>query len=718
MKQVLQHARSGALEVVEIPHSRARAGGVLVRNAASLISAGTERTAVDFAQKSLVNKARERPDLVRQVLDRVRQEGISQTVHAVLDRLDQYSVLGYSCAGVVEEVGRGAEEFAVGDRVACAGAAYAHHAEAVSVPRNLVVSIPEGVSFEDASYVTLGAIALHGVRTAESRLGEAVAVIGLGLLGQLTVQILRAAGCRVIGIDLEPDKVAFALQCGAETAVVRSADVPAAIASFTGGIGVDQVIVTAAANSNDPVELAAAICRDRGRVTIVGAVGMDLPRDPFYLKELELRLSRSYGPGRYDPSYEEKGNDYPVGYVRWTERRNMQEFLRLVASGAVSPSKLSTHAFPVEQAAEAYRIITGERAEPFLGIVLTYPNSQQPIVDTVTLNGTGKKRNTEQLGIGFIGAGSFGKTVLLPRFARLKGARLTGIATATGASARATGQRYQFEFCTTEPERLIGDPGTEAVVITTRHGSHARLTAMALRAGKSVFVEKPIALNEEDLLDVISAQQESGKVLCVGFNRRFSPLAVEMKEALPGVGQIAIQYRINAGAIPLDHWIHDPDQGGGRMIGEACHFIDFCQFLTDEAPVEVFAQSIGGVGAETHDTVTINIRFARGSIASINYFANGHRSIPKEYIEVYGGGVIAILDDFRSLSILNGGKRQDRKVRAQQKGFDEEVEAFARAIEEQLLPISMASLAGTTRASFAIEEALRTGQPVRLREHL
>jgi threonine dehydrogenase-like Zn-dependent dehydrogenase len=328
MKQVLQHARSGALEVVEIPHSRARAGGVLVRNAASLISAGTERTAVDFAQKSLVNKARERPDLVRQVLERVRKEGISQTVHAVLDRLDQYSVLGYSCAGVVEEVGRGAEEFAVGDRVACAGAAYAHHAEAVSVPRNLVVPIPEGVTFEDASYVTLGAIALHGVRTAESRLGETVAVIGLGLLGQITVQILKAAGCRVIGIDLDPEKVAFALECGAEAAVVRSADVSAAIAEFTGGIGVDQVVVTAAANSNDPVELAAAICRDRGRVTIVGAVGMDLPRDPFYMKELELRLSRSYGPGRYDPSYEEKGNDYPVGYVRWTERRNMQEFLR------------------------------------------------------------------------------------------------------------------------------------------------------------------------------------------------------------------------------------------------------------------------------------------------------------------------------------------------------------------------------------------------------
>jgi predicted dehydrogenase/threonine dehydrogenase-like Zn-dependent dehydrogenase len=714
MKQVLQHARSGALEVVEIPHSRARAGGVLVRNAASLISAGTERTAVDFAQKSLVDKARERPDLVRQVLDRVRREGISQTVHAVLDRLDQYSVLGYSCAGVVEEVGRGAEEFAVGDRVACAGAAYAHHAEAVSVPRNLVVPIPDGVSFEDASYVTLGAIALHGVRTAESRLGEAVAVIGLGLLGQLTVQILNAAGCRVIGIDLDSEKVALALQSGAEAAVIRSVDVSAAIAEFTCGIGVDQVIVTAAANSNDPVELAADICRDRGRVTIVGAVGMDLPREPFYMKELELRLSRSYGPGRYDPSYEEKGNDYPVGYVRWTERRNMQEFLRLVGSGAISPSKLSTHSFPVEEAPEAYRIITGERDEPFLGIVLTYPPSQLPIVDTVALASVGRPRRTEEWGVGFIGAGSFGKTVLLPRFARLKGVRLTGIATATGASARATGQRYRFGFCTTDSDKLIDDAGTQAVVITTRHGSHASLTARALRAGKSVFVEKPLALNEEDLLDVIAAQKASGQVLCVGFNRRFSPLAVEMKQALAARGQIAIQYRINAGAIPADHWIHDPDQGGGRMIGEACHFIDLCQFLADDSPVEVYAQSIGGMGAETHDTIAITIRFAGGSIASINYFANGDRSLSKEHIEVYGGGVVAILDDFRALSILSNGKRNDRKVRAQEKGFDEEVEAFARAIEEQVLPISMDSLASTTRVSFAIEEALRTGRPVRL----
>ncbi len=714
MKQVLQHARSGALEVVEIPHSRARPGGVLVRNAASLISAGTERTAVDFAQKSLVNKARERPDLVRQVLERVRREGISQTVHAVLDRLDQYSVLGYSCAGVVEEVGRGAEEFAVGDRVACAGAAYAHHAEAVSVPRNLVVPIPEGVTFEDASYVTLGAIALHGVRTAESRLGETVAVIGLGLLGQLTVQLLRAAGCRVIGIDLDPQKVAFALEFGAEAGVVRSADVTAAIAGFTGGIGVDQVIITAAANSNDPVELAAAICRDRGRVTIVGAVGMDIPRDPFYLKELELRLSRSYGPGRYDPSYEERGIDYPVGYVRWTERRNMQEFLRLVSTGAVSPSKLSTHSFPVEEAPEAYRIITGERDEPFLGIVLTYPPSQQAIVDTVALDGDVRRRRTDELGIGFIGAGSFGKSVLLPRFSALKDVRLTGIATATGASARATGQRYRFGFCTTEPEKLIHDADTHAVVITTRHGSHAGLAARALRAGKAVFVEKPLALTEEDLQDVVAAQKESGGVLCVGFNRRFSPLAADLKEALAGSEQIAIQYRINAGTIPRDHWIHDHEQGGGRIIGEACHFIDFCQFLTDDAPVEVFAHSIGGPGAETHDTVAITLRFARGSIASINYFANGDRALSKEHIEVYGGGVIGILDDFRALSVLRDGRRDDRTARTQQKGFDEEVEAFARAAKEQTLPISMVSLAATTRASFAVEEALRIGQPIRM----
>jgi predicted dehydrogenase/threonine dehydrogenase-like Zn-dependent dehydrogenase len=715
MKQVLQHARTGALEVVEVPRSRARAGGVLVRNVASLISAGTERTAVDFAQKSMVGKARERPDLVRQVLDRVRREGVGPTIQAVLDRLDQYNALGYSCAGVVEEVGRGAEEFAVGDRVACAGAAYAHHAEAVSVPKNLVVRIPEGVSFEDASYVTLGAIALHGVRTAECRLGDNVAVIGLGLLGQLTVQILKAAGSRVIGIDLDPGKAVFARELGADASVARGDDVAAAVAELTGGHGVDQVIVTAATDSNDPIRLAAEICRDRGRVTMVGAVGMDIPRHPFYMKELELRLSRSYGPGRYDPAYEERGNDYPIGYVRWTERRNMEEFLRLVATGAVTPARLTTHRFSIESSPDAYRIVTGEREEPFLGIVLGYPHGQQAGARTVALRAARPASRADVLRLGFVGAGSFGKEVLLPRFSRAGGVRLAGIATATGASAHTTGRRYGFEYCTTDTDRLLEDPQVDAVVITTRHASHARLAAQALRAGKAVFIEKPLALTEEELREVLEAQEESGQVLCVGFNRRFSPLAVALRDAFRDTGALAIQYRVNAGSIPREHWIHDPVDGGGRIVGEVCHFVDFAQFLTGDLPVSAFAQSVGGVAGATHDTVSISLRFPRGSIASINYFATGDRALAKEQVEVFGGGAVGILDDFRSLALLRGGKRTERKPGGQEKGFDGEVAAFlAAARDGTAMPIPAASLAATTRATFAIEESLRTGRPVEI----
>lgn len=710
MKQVVQHVRTRKLELAEVPEPGPRAGGVLVRNVASLISAGTEKTITDFAGSSLVSKARQRPDLVRQVLDKVKKDGVGPTLQTVMSRLDQPIALGYSCAGVVEAAGRGAEEFAAGDRVACAGMGYASHADLVYVPRNLAVAIPAGVSFDDAAYVTLGAIALQGVRVTEPRLGDAVAVIGLGLLGQLAVQILRASGCRVLGIDLDPGKVALAREMGAEAAVVRTDDVAGAVAAFTAGRGADAVLIAAATSSNDPVELAGEIARDRAVVTMVGATGMEVPRKPYYEKELQLRLSRSYGPGRYDPEYEEKGRDYPVGYVRWTERRNMEEFLRLVAQGQVTPSKLTTHRFPIDRAEAAYDVIQGKTEEPFSGVLLTYPERRAEPVRRIELKAAAPRAGA--LGVGFVGAGNFARAMLLPRFQKLSGAELVGVSTASGMNAKTVGDRFGFRYATTDTPALLADAGVHAVVVATRHGSHARLAADALRAGKAVFVEKPLAIDRAGLDDVLAAQAETGGVLTVGFNRRFSPLAAEVKGAFaPGL-PVAISYRINAGHIPREHWTQDPEDGGGRIVGEVCHFVDLCQFLAGDDPVEVFAHALGGPEGGMQDTVAITLRFARGSVATIAYFATGDKSFPKERVEVFGGGAVAVLDDWREVTVSRAGKRKRVKKLSQDKGFDEEVAAFAKAAQGGGLPIPLATLAATHHACFAIVESLRTGAAV------
>ncbi len=707
MKQVLQNVRSKTPDIVDVPEPAPRGGGVLVRNQASLISAGTEKMVIDFAGKSMLGKARERPDLVRQVMDKVKREGVAATARTVMSRLDQPIPLGYSCAGIVESVGRGAEEFQPGDRVACAGMGYASHAEVVHVPKNLTVRIPEGVSFEDASYVTLGAIALQGVRVADVRLGENVAVIGLGLLGQLSVQLLKAAGCRVMGIDLDPAKVALALEMGAEAAIVRTEDVRGAVDAFTRGVGVDAVVIAAATDSNDPTELAGDICRERGRVSMVGAVKMDVPRKVYYEKELELRLSRSYGPGRYDPEYEERGHDYPIGYVRWTERRNMEEFLRLVAAGQVTPARLTTHRFPIDRADEAYTVIGGE-AGPFSGVVLTYPQQAGAPRRTVVLKpGAGAPGKT---GVGFIGAGNFARAVLLPAFQRA-GAELVGIATATGMNARTAGDKFGFRYCTTEMQEVLADPSIHAVVIATRHDSHARFAAQALRAGKAVFVEKPLAIDEEGLAEVLQAQAETGAPLAVGFNRRWSALAAELRQAFAGA-PVSIQCRVNAGPIPAGSWIHHPDEGGGRIIGEVCHFVDTAAYLAGSDVVEVFAWAVAGPEGALHDTLTASLRFANGSIASIGYFATGDKSFPKERIEVFGGGAVGVLDDWRTLAISRDGRAKNTRKLSQDKGFDAEVAAFLEGAREGTMPVPLASLAATTRATFALEESLRTGRPV------
>jgi predicted dehydrogenase/threonine dehydrogenase-like Zn-dependent dehydrogenase len=712
LKQVVQHIGTRKLALEEVPEPRCKSGGVLVRNAFSLISAGTERMVIDFANKSLVGKAQERPDLVKKVLEKVAKEGLAATIQTVRAGLDRAIPLGYSCAGYVEEVGRGAGEFSVGQRVACAGMGYASHADVIFAPKNLTVAVPENVTLEDASYVTVGAIALHGVRTADARFGEAVVVIGLGLLGQLAVQILRAQGCRVLGIDLDPAKVSLALEMGAEAAVLRSDDVAAAVASFTGGIGADGVVIAAAADSNDPIELAGEIARDRARVTVVGAVGMNIPRALYYNKELELRISRSYGPGRYDSSYEEDGHDYPIGYVRWSERRNMQEFLRLVGTGQVTPVRLTTHRYALENAPEAYDIVTGKQKEHFAGVVLTYPETRvSPPVRTVRL--ASRSARSCRTGVGFIGAGNFATTVLLPRFQKRSDLDLVGLATATGINSKLTGDRFGFRYATTDHAQLLADADVQAVVIATRHDSHPRFVVEALRAGKDVFVEKPLAIDEAGLAEVLAVYEETGGVLSVGFNRRFSPLVQKARAAFDDRSPVAITYRINAGSIPPSTWVHDPEEGGGRIIGEVCHFVDLVQYLARDAVTEAFAYGMGGSEGAMNDTVTIALRMAGGSVANICYYAVGDRAFPKERIEVFGGSKVAVINDFRELEITRNGKRErDRKL-AQSKGFDEEIEAFLQASRgETGLPIEINSLVATTRATFAIEQSLATGLPV------
>ncbi len=710
MKQVLQNFRSGVLKVDDVPETICKSGGVLVQNVTSLISAGTEKMVLDLAQKSMLGKAKERPDLVRQVLNKVQKDGLAATFATVKARLDAPIALGYSCAGVVREVGRGAEEFSVGDRVACAGMNYASHAETIYVPKNLTVKIPANVSFDEASFVTLGAIALQGVRTAEVKLGETIAVIGLGLLGQMVVMILKAAGCRVIGIDLDPNKIQLAKDHRADAAVTRNDDAEGAVARFTNGYGADAVIITAAADSNDPIELAGVIARDRAIVSMVGAVGMNVPRKVYYEKELQLRLSRSYGPGRYDAQYEEGGIDYPIGYVRWTERRNMEEFLRLLSTGGVKLDKLITHRFDIGAAESAYDIITGKNKQPYLGILLTYPEKSGASAGAkmIALKGASNK-GAVAVNLGVIGAGNFAKAVLLPRLAKVTGVKLAGIATATGRNAKAIGEQYGFGFCSTDYHELLQRDEVNTVLIATRHDAHARMTVDALRAGKTVFVEKPLAVNAEQLQQVIEAAAQSDGRVLVGFNRRFSPLSVELKQHFANSGALAITYRVNAGEIPKDSWIQN-DEGGGRIVGEVCHFVDLLQFLTGASPVEVFAYNTA-TGNGLNDTLSIIIKFSDGSTGNINYFANGDKSFAKERIEVYGGGRVAVLDDFRVLETWSNGKRKVSKKLTQDKGFEQEIAAFVEAVKTgKPMPITWQSLVETTLTTIRIEDSLRSGK--------
>ena len=691
MKQVTQRVRDGRIEVVDVPTPELTPDTVLVDVRASLLSTGTERAKVETARKSLIGKARARPDQVRQVVEKARRDGIRDTVDAVRLRLDQPTPLGYSSAGVVMSVGSRVRSLVPCDRVACGGADHAVHAEVDRVPGNLCVRLPDGVSFEAGAFATIGAISLHGIRQAEVSIGERVAVIGLGLVGQLAVQILRAAGCHVLGIDLSAELVRRSVESGAVDIGWQRDDVP------DDASGYDAVLITAATPSSDPIELAARLCRDRGRIVIVGDVGLHVPRAAFYEKELDLRLSRSYGPGRYDREYEERGLDYPIGYVRWTEQRNMEAFLELVAAGRIDVDPLVTERVPLERAAEAYERIVSAEQSP-LGIVLTsVPSTGEPDVSRPAVDPALSSVDT----IGVIGAGSFAGRILIPAL-RDAGFTLGAVASARGLSAAAAAERFDFRRAATADE-IIEDPSLGVVVVTTTHASHADFATRALRAGKAVFVEKPPALTEDSLAELVRARDETGLPLAVGFNRRFAPLACELRDFVRIADDpLEVLYRINAGRLDDGHWLNDLEEGGGRLLGEGCHFVDFACWLAGGLPerVDCTLRPEPGDALAAAQSFVVSLGFANGTIATILYSARGATSVGKEYVEAHSGGRSAILDDFRSLRLA--GARRARRIRgAQDKGHRQQFVAFRRSLEGTAVyeaPDPLATMAVTLSA--------------------
>ena len=711
MKQVIQNFKTGELYVDDVPMPSISKGMVLVENKYSLISAGTERGTVKVGKASLLGKAKQRPDLVAQVLQNVRKEGLKATMDKVKTKLDSLKALGYSTSGTVSASMDTNGVFKPGDRVACAGQDYASHSDVVGIPQNLVVKIPDNVSFEDASFTTLGAIALQGVRQANPTLGENVCVIGLGLLGQLTTQLLKANGCKVFGIDLSSDLVDLAKTCsGADEAMLRNeSNLISSIDSFTKGYGFDKVIITAAAPSNDPIELSAVISRKKGQVIVVGAVKMDIPRDPdFYRKELDLKMSCSYGPGRYDVAYEEDGNDYPYAYVRWTEQRNMEAFLNLIAQGSVNLKPLTTHVFDVVDAEKAYDIVLGKVSEPHIGILLKYTSSQE---DKHKTKYNVNSNPISQINTGFIGAGSFAQSYLIPH-AKSFGVSLDTIVTTKGITSKNVAQKFSFNNSSSNSEDIFSNKEINTVFIATPHNSHADYVVEALKANKNVFVEKPLAMNYEELEVVKKVFVKSDAKLMVGFNRRFAPVSKAIKKEFKNIGEpIFVNIRVNAGFIPKEHWTQNENLGGGRIIGEMCHFIDLMQFFTSAKPVKVYADCIDtdNTKIKPDDNISITVKFDNGSVGNLVYLANGDKSLSKELVEVFAGGKIGRIHDFRFGDLHINNKQTKLKLNG--KGHKEEVYAFLEALKSGESPIDFESIYLTTKTTFKIIDSLNTGLP-------
>jgi predicted dehydrogenase len=724
MKQIIQSYKTGEMKMYEVPAPQVMPGTVLVETKASLVSAGTEKLLVSLARKSLIGKAKARPDLVRKVVDSCKKEGISSTLQKVRSKLDTPIPLGYSCAGIVRAVGDDVDNFQIGDFVACGGAGYANHSEFNLIPKNLCVHIPQykndrsdSPCFEEAAFANAGAIALQGVRQAQLTLGERICVIGLGLIGQLTVQLCKANGCMVIGADIDEAKIDLAKKMGADIGV-HSKDLEHAIMHFTQGMGADAVIITAADKSNQLISLAGEISRLKGRVVVLGFVGMDIPRDVYYERELDLRLTMSSGPGRYDVNYEERGWDYPLPYVRWTEQRNMQAFLELMATGRIKVKPLISHRFQFSQAMDAYKMILAGN-KPYLGVIFEYEApSESPTVivaEPSDMSGTG------EIALGVIGAGNFATSVLLPRFAKEPEVKLIGVATGRGMTARAVADKFKFRYCTGSKEEIFSDPSVNTVIVATRHNLHGPLVEQALKAEKHVFVEKPLCLTIKELASVRDiyghmTDENKQKILMVGFNRRFSPFIVKAKSLLDNRSTpVVASYRVNAGFIPKDSWIQDPAEGGGRIVGEVCHFVDTLRAVIG-APVKTIQAGCIQTDDASHtnrDSVAIILTYRDGSMGTVLYHALGTAQYPKEKLEIIADGMIIELDDYSKLQVY--GRKKEKIKGKQDKGFDAEINAFSTAIiKGGPAPIPFSELMETTLVTFAIHQSLDTGQIISL----
>ncbi|MCO8123451.1 bi-domain-containing oxidoreductase [Stieleria sp. TO1_6] len=704
MKQILQNLGSGETLLADVPCPRRPSGAVLIQSSRSLVSLGTEKMLIDFGKGSYLAKARSQPDKVKQVLQKVKTDGLWTTVDAVRAKLDAPIPLGYCNVGKVVEAGRDSC-FAVGDRVISNGP----HAEMVSVPENLVAKIPAGVSDEAAAYTVVSAIGLQGIRLLQPTLGERIVVSGLGLIGLLTVQMLRAHGCEVMGIDFDAKKLALAKSFGATTVDLSAGEDPVRAADhWSGGQGVDGVIVTASTKSDELIHQAATMCRKRGRIVLVGVIGLNLRRADFYEKELSFQVSCSYGPGRYDPNYEKLGLDYPIGFVRWTEKRNFEAVLQLIADGKILTDALTTHRFAFDNALDGYQALQEHGA---MGIVLEYPDTERVETRSRTLqvHPTSQEIGTQAdcPSVAFIGAGGFTTRMLLPLLP-IKGLVRHSIVSGTGVSAAHAAKKFGFAACGTDSDAAFADPDVDAVFITTPHNTHAAMVQQALCAGKHVFVEKPLAMDRQQLDGVSKVlDEQSGQRLMIGFNRRFSPHTVALKKWVSaGDASMAIVMTVNAGEIPADHWTQDLGVGGGRIIGEACHFIDLARFIAGSSIESIVATAMRGGDGRLGDCVAIQISFANGSIATIHYLANGNKAFPKERVEVFSGGKVFVIDNFRRTYVI--GDKRSLKTRSQDKGHAAEIEVFLQtACREGGWPIPREELFEVSLATIEAHEMVR-----------
>jgi len=718
MKQVIQNTRTGKLRLTDVPDPRVKAGNVLVKTRASLISAGTERMAVEFARKSLAGKARQRPDLVKKVLDKAKRDGIAATFRSVMARLDEPLPLGYSAAGEIVAVGEGLEGvFRTGQRVAVAGAGLANHAELNVIPGNLVAAIPDDVTDQEACFGTLASIAMHSVRNLGAGLGDTVAVIGAGLLGQLIISLLKLSGIRVLALDYNAERLGLAQKMGAEAVCdLGGGDLDETVSAITSGRGCDGVIIAAATSTSEPFLVAGTIARDRARICMVGLTGTEFPYREFMQKELNLVVSRSYGPGRYDPDFEGRGVKYPIGWVRWTETENLAECVRLMSPSLgqrLDVGALTTHTFDFGDAENAYQLVTGG-GEPHLGVVMSYGEDKPQSTMVAPSFATGLASKPSGCVLGVIGAGSFARAVLLPELKKMAGVTLHTVATQRGATAEHAGTAFGFAHTTTDIDAVLGDPNINAVLIATRHDSHAELCGRALEAGKSVLVEKPLGLNRDHINRVITARNQSQGFFQVGFNRRFAPLSIKMRDHLQGrTGPKFLILRVNAGQVPAESWVHAADEGGGRILGEICHFVDLARYFVG-API-ISVQADAAQADPACDDVSIALRFADGSLATIAYTGLGDSAFSKERIEAFASGTVMTIDNFRASSLTENGKTSAPKARVQDKGFKVGLKAFVDAVRTGgTAPILESELIETSLATIAIMESLREGRRIDL----